>query len=98
MRSALFVPGDSERKLAKAADSDADVVVFDLEDAVVPARRQVAREWVRAALEAPCRAQRCVRVNPVDGGDAEADLAAVMAGKPDYVMQPKVRHPTDIER
>lgn len=98
LRSALFVPGDSERKLAKAADGDADLVVFDLEDAVVPERRGIARELVAAALTSPCTPTRCVRINPVDGDDWADDLAVVMPSAPPFVMQPKVRSVGDIER
>ncbi len=96
MRSVLFVPGDSERKLAKVAESDADLVVFDLEDSVVPGRRGVARELVAAALTATCSPARCVRINPVDTVDWTHDLAAVMPAAPAFVMQPKVRSVADI--
>lgn len=96
MRSVLFVPGDSERKLAKVADSDADLVILDLEDAVVPARREIARGLVRDALGAPARPQVGVRINPVDSGDWTHDLAAVMPAAPAFVMQPKVRSVADI--
>lgn len=98
LRSTLFVPGDSERKLAKAADSDADLVVFDLEDSVVPERRGIARELVAAALRAPCAPARGVRINPVDGDDWADDLAVVMGSAPAFVMQPKVRTVADILR
>jgi len=49
--SLLFVPADSERKLAKAADSGADALILDLEDAVAPERKQAARELARAFLQ-----------------------------------------------
>ena len=50
MRSLLFVPGDSERKIAKALGSEADVVIFDLEDAVAPDRKHAARELTAETL------------------------------------------------
>lgn len=90
-RSVLFTPGDQPRKLQKARDSDADVVVYDLEDAVVPDHKEMAREAVRdaiAAVEPSC--ELCVRVNPVDDG-ASSDLHTVLEGGiPDSVMLPKV--------
>ncbi|MEO0347051.1 MAG: CoA ester lyase [Pseudomonadota bacterium] len=96
LRSLLFVPGDSERKLAKVADSDADLVIFDLEDAVLPDRREAARELVATALTTPSKPQRGVRINPADTADWTHDLAAVMPAAPAFVMQPKVRSVADI--
>ncbi|MBA3834634.1 MAG: hypothetical protein H0X53_02080, partial [Sphingomonas sp.] len=46
-RSWLFVPADSEKKIAKAVESDADALIFDLEDSVVPARKGEAREILK---------------------------------------------------
>ncbi|WP_336339029.1 HpcH/HpaI aldolase/citrate lyase family protein [Haloarcula brevis] len=91
-RSVLFSPGDDGRKLRKAAALDADVVVYDLEDAVVPDARPAARETVREALSdvVPATPELCVRVNPVGAG-AKEDLAVVLDGPaPDSVMLPKV--------
>ncbi|MEO0949842.1 MAG: CoA ester lyase [Pseudomonadota bacterium] len=96
LRSLLFVPGDSERKLVKVADSDADLVIFDLEDAVLPDRREAARALVATALTAPSTPQRGVRINPVDTSDWTHDLGAVMPAAPAFVMQPKVRSVADI--
>ena len=52
MRSLLFVPADSERKLARAAGAPADALILDLEDSVAPERKQIARglasEYLRA--------------------------------------------------
>ncbi|MEO0616709.1 MAG: CoA ester lyase [Pseudomonadota bacterium] len=96
LRSLLFVPGDSERKLAKVADSDADLVIFDLEDAVLPDRREAARALVATALATPSKPQRGVRINPVDTSDWTHDLAAVMPAAPAFVMQPKVRSVADV--
>jgi citrate lyase subunit beta/citryl-CoA lyase len=99
-RSILFSPGDDPEKLRKAVDTDADVVVFDLEDAVVPDRKAAARETVRAALEAvvPADPEVCVRVNPIDRGAAE-DVAVALAGQaPDSVMLPKVPDAAAVDR
>jgi len=90
-RSVLFAPGDQPGKVRKAPESDADVVVYDLEDAVVPDRKETARDAVCEALaEVDPDCELCVRVNPVGEG-AGADLRAVFEGAlPDSVMLPKV--------
>jgi citrate lyase subunit beta/citryl-CoA lyase len=91
MRSLLFVPADSERKLARAPQSGADAVILDLEDSVVPANRGAARRQARAFLDAtPAPGlTRWVRVNPLSSGLALDDLAAVAAGRPDGILLPK---------
>ncbi len=92
-RSWLFVPGDSERKQARAAESGADALILDLEDSVAPQMRARAREQVAAFLRShPQRgAQRLwVRVNARASGELLEDLAAVMAGAPDGIVLPKV--------
>jgi citrate lyase subunit beta/citryl-CoA lyase len=92
MRSLLFVPGDSERKMARGKDSGADVLILDLEDSVAASRRAEARVLTRAFLSGPDRspAQRCyVRINPLATDVALEDLAAVMPGRPDGIMLPK---------
>jgi citrate lyase subunit beta/citryl-CoA lyase len=97
-RSLLFVPGDSERKLAKGADTGADALVLDLEDAVDIARLPVAREMVCEYLRAHDRQKQqvWVRVNPMDSGLALEDLAAVVRGRPDGILLPKVYGAADI--
>lgn len=90
MRSWLFVPGDSERKFARASDGEADALILDLEDSVLPANKSAARGTTRAMLEAPRgRQQRWVRVNALDTGLTLADLAAVMPARPDGIVLPK---------
>jgi citrate lyase subunit beta/citryl-CoA lyase len=90
MRSLLFVPGDSERKFARAADGPADALILDLEDSVVPARKPEARRITAGLLAAPRgRQRRYVRVNALDTGMTLADLAAVMPARPDGVVLPK---------
>jgi citrate lyase subunit beta/citryl-CoA lyase len=91
MRSLLFVPADSERKLARAPQSGADALILDLEDSVVPANRPVARAQARAFLDASGGAGFCryVRINPLASGVALDDLAAVTSGRPDGVLLPK---------
>ena len=95
LRSFLFVPGDSERKLAKAQTSQADALILDLEDAVAPENIDRARAMVREYLQArrPSKAssgqQLWVRINPIQTPKALADLAAIMPGAPDGIMLPK---------
>lgn len=97
LRSLLFIPGDSEKKIAKAPDCGADAVIFDLEDAVAPANKPAARELVLRTLVQTAPEDRAmqywVRVNPLDTGMTEGDLAAVMAGRPDGIVQPKTDGP-----
>jgi citrate lyase subunit beta/citryl-CoA lyase len=92
LRSFLFVPGDSERKLVKARGNDADALILDLEDSVSPNRTAVARDMVAAYLGAESdrsRQQLWVRINPLDTDKAMPDLAAVMRGAPDGIVLPK---------
>jgi citrate lyase subunit beta/citryl-CoA lyase len=99
IRSWLFVPGDSERKLEKARSNEADALILDLEDAVADARQDVAREMVRAYLQdrvERSRQQLWVRVNPLDSDLALPDLASVMAGRPDGIVLPKVYSAKDV--
>ena len=80
-RSVLLSPGDDPEKLRKAPETDADVVVMDLEDAVVPTEKPAARELVRNALAdvVPADCEVCVRVNPVGSGAAD-DVAVALDG------------------
>src|SRR6516164_9146086 len=100
MRSLLFVPGDSERKFAKAMGSGADALILDLEDSVAASGKAGARDMARQAIEAGRReTQRpllYVRVNPLDSGLIDADLDVVMPAQPDGVMLPKSRGGQDI--
>jgi len=76
-RSLLFVPADRPERYAKAIASGATGAILDLEDAVSPDRKAFAREQVRAFLAAGGdRARTAVRINPADGPDGVADLAA----------------------
>ncbi|HEV2269472.1 MAG TPA: CoA ester lyase [Steroidobacteraceae bacterium] len=99
-RSWLFAPGDSERKTEKAVAGPADIVVFDLEDAVAEAEKPKARRHTAAFLAAqpPDRSRLWVRINPLQGPHALADLAAVIASRPGGIMLPKSRGRADVER
>lgn len=90
-RSFLFVPADSERKLAKGLESGADALILDLEDSVAAPNRPTARKLARAFLEAndPGGIGRWVRCNPLGSGLALDDLAATVGGRPDGILLPK---------
>jgi len=98
-RSWLFAPGDSERKMDKAAAGPADIVIFDLEDAVAEEAKPRARSMVSAFLAArpEGRARLWVRINPLQGPHALTDLAAVIPGRPGGIMLPKSRGRADVE-
>jgi citrate lyase subunit beta/citryl-CoA lyase len=93
MRSLLFVPGDSPRKLAKGLESGADALIVDLEDSVAADRKEAARATTLAFLndtgKAAQRPRLLVRVNGLDTGLIDADLDAVVAGRPDAILLPK---------
>lgn len=100
LRSLLFVPGDSERKIAKAESVPADALIFDLEDAVAPENKAAARARVREFLAArlpACRQEWWVRINPLSQADAGADLAAIIPVRPDGIVLPKARSAEDVE-
>ena len=98
-RSWLFVPADSEKKIAKALASAADAVILDLEDSVAAARKRQAREIVAAALaETGIGPERWVRINPLDSGLIEDDLAVVAALPIAGVVLPKAESGADVAR
>ncbi len=98
MRSLLFVPGNSAKMMAKAASSGADVLIFDLEDAVHPDAKPAARQLVAEALanSAGGRLSRYVRVNALDSAWCQGDLEAVLPAGPDGIMLPKLTGPEDL--
>ena len=101
MRSLLFVPGDSERKLEKGLGSGADVLIVDLEDSVAPARkasaRAIAAEFLTARAGEP-DPKLYVRVNDFSTGLTDEDLAAVVKAGPHGIMLPKSAGGADVER
>lgn len=101
IRSFLFIPGDSSKKLAKADDSGADAVILDLEDAVAAANKDAARKLVAeflAARREHRRNQTWVRINPLDDHMALDDLLAVIPFRPDGLMLPKAAGPGQVRR
>jgi citrate lyase subunit beta / citryl-CoA lyase len=99
-RSWLFAPGDSEKKMAKAAAGPADIVLIDLEDAVAESEKPNARTMVHDFLQSQVRGHErlWVRVNPLDGPHTLADLVAIMPARPGGIMLPKSRGRADVER
>lgn len=88
--SLLFVPGDQPERMEKALSAGADVLILDLEDAVTSDRKKEARACVANFLShRPRSVPLFVRINPLDGGMADDDLAAIIAGKPDGIVLPK---------
>ncbi len=91
MRSWLFVPGNSEKKLAKSRAISADAVIIDLEDSVALDDKERARDVTSAFLRdtSPNGPTLWVRINALDTGLIDADLDAVMAARPAGIMLPK---------
>jgi citrate lyase subunit beta/citryl-CoA lyase len=93
MRSLLFVPADGEAKLGKAIASGADAVIIDLEDSIASERKDAARaaalDFLKRVAATKHRPRLLVRINGLDTGMIDADLDAIVAGKPDAVVFPK---------
>lgn len=89
LRSLLFVPGDRPDRMEKALGSGADALILDLEDAVAPSAKADARWHVGRFLEAHGEANLWVRINPLDGPEADKDLAAALPHHPHGIVLPK---------
>jgi citrate lyase subunit beta / citryl-CoA lyase len=89
LRSLLFVPGDRPDRMEKALGAGADALILDLEDAVAPAAKAEARMAVSRFLSNHPSAPLWVRINPLDGADAEADLQAIVRTRPHGIVLPK---------
>ena len=100
VRSMLFVPGDSRRKFDKAAQGSADALILDLEDSVATAQKAAARAITASMLADATRGRQLlfVRVNALDTGLTLADLAGVMAARPDGIVLPKSRGADDVRQ
>lgn len=99
MRSLLFVPGDSERKLEKGLGSGADILIIDLEDSVAVSNKDEARRMARGFIEAQARQSQAalyVRVNDLSTGLTDDDLAAIMPARPAGIMLPKSNSGDDV--
>ncbi len=96
LRSPLFAPGDSERKMTKAIASAADAVILDLEDSVAAPAKPTARAMVPQVVRSHPGRDLIVRVNPRGTPWYLADLAAVVPARPTAVMLPKCSGPADL--
>ena len=102
-RSLLYVPGDSERKLAKVLGLNADCVCLDIEDGVALSRKEFARKLIPQFLEThkhECQNEIAVRVNSYESQLVEEDTQAILTGKilPDCIVLPKVESQDDIKK
>lgn len=88
-RSFLFVPADSEKKLARAGEAGADALILDLEDSVQKKSREHARRLAREFLADRVNAEVWIRINPLDSADALDDLREIIPGEPFGVVLPK---------
>ncbi|MFL6829337.1 MAG: HpcH/HpaI aldolase/citrate lyase family protein [Sphingomicrobium sp.] len=95
-RSWLFVPADSERKIEKALESEADAVIFDLEDSVVPDRKAIAREILKSLPERSDGPQWWVRVNPLGTEFHRHDLELIGSADIHGIVLPKAESGTDV--
>lgn len=96
LRSLLFVPGDRPDRMEKALGAGADALILDLEDAVTLANKAAARTAIAAFLAQPRTTTLFVRINPLDSGLAEDDLAAVLPARPDGIVLPKAEGGTTL--
>lgn len=99
-RSVMITPGHRPERLAKAVGLAADSLIFDLEDAVPPARKAEARVVVAQALTEFSfgRRERAVRLNAIGSADFIADMAALPWASIDAVMLPKVERAEDLQQ
>ena len=97
-RSMLYVPGDRAAMIAKAAQRGADGLILNLEDAVAPGNKELARNAVTQALATLDfgRAEVIVRINPLDTLTGYRDLLAIAPAKPDAILLPKVDSPEEV--
>ena len=97
-RSWLFVPADSERKITKALDSEADAIIFDLEDSVAPAMKPVARDLLRNLLKRSGGPQWWVRVNPLGSEFHKDDLELLGIADIQGIVLPKAESGEDVRQ
>ncbi|HEV8406411.1 MAG TPA: CoA ester lyase [Sphingomicrobium sp.] len=95
-RSWLFVPADSERKIAKALESDADALIFDLEDSVAPANKARAREMLKELPKDSSGPELWVRVNPIFSEFHKDDLRILRVAEIHGIVLPKSESGADV--
>jgi len=105
-RSAMFIPGSSEKMLEKAAGLNADLILFDLEDSVLRQNKEIARVLVASKIQ-ELKADKNfrekgralgVRINDLSSGYSLADIKAVLPSKPDLIVLPKVESGDDLNK
>ena len=97
-RSWLFVPADSERKVAKALESNADAIIFDLEDSVAPTHKAAARDLLKTLPSRSGGPQWWVRVNPIGSEFHKDDLEVLGVADIHGVVLPKTESGADVTR
>jgi citrate lyase subunit beta / citryl-CoA lyase len=99
-RSALYMPGSNARALEKARTLDVDCLILDLEDAVAPDSKAIAREQIVSAVKGGGYGDRevVIRINGMDTPWGEDDLKAAIDAGPDAILVPKVNGPADLQR
>jgi citrate lyase subunit beta/citryl-CoA lyase len=100
LRSVLYMPSSNERALEKAKAIPADAIIFDLEDAVAPDAKELAREQATAAVQSREYGERVltIRCNGLDTPWGAADVKAAAAAKPDAIVIPKVSGPEHLRQ
>jgi len=99
-RALLYVPGDDRHKIEKSLTLGVDCICLDMEDGVAATCKQAARDTIMAALQELDfgSSEKLVRINPAGSGLEEDELAAILPGKPDGIVLPKVESPTQVSR
>jgi citrate lyase subunit beta/citryl-CoA lyase len=98
VRSALFVPGDRPERIEKAMQAGADLVIIDLEDAVLPENKSLARNFVSEFLATNTgQGPVAVRINQIDSGHYDEDIGSLVQSPPSAVMLPKFESPNALE-
>lgn len=95
-RSWLFVPADSERKIAKALDSEADAIIFDLEDSVAPTHKAIARDILKALPKHSNGPEWWVRINPLGSEFHKDDLTLIGSAYVHGIVLPKAESGADV--
>src|SRR3954471_7482422 len=95
-RSWLFVPADSEKKINRALDSDADAIIFDLEDSVAPSMKMVGRDLLKNLLKRSGGPQWWIRINPLASEFIRDDLKLLGVADVHGIVLPKAENGADV--
>jgi citrate lyase subunit beta / citryl-CoA lyase len=96
LRSLLFVPGDKEKLIFSASQKNADAIIFDLEDSIIPANKQIARDLINQHIGLFEKFHKFVRINELESGFQEKDISAMMQKQIDGFVIPKSYSKKDI--